>query len=278
VKRLTRHLPAPATIISITALLVALGGTGYSAVMLVPRNSVGSAQVINGSLQRVDLSKGVTSALKGGRGVPGPGGPAGTAGPAGPAGATGLAGATGPGGAPGATGSAGATGAVGATGPTGLQGDPSTAGRVATYIGPLNGPTSNGPSVVDLGSVTITVPSDANFVHVFADSSFAGSSGLVTMYEFIAENNCTTVNAATQEFETLLSASDQISMATQGVFSATTGSHTYHLCWLPSASSASYQVHMTAVTEALNGTGGTTGPALTRSPRPRGETKLVSGD
>ena len=36
--------------ISLIALFVALGGTGYAAVAL-PRNSVGSAQVIDGSLK-----------------------------------------------------------------------------------------------------------------------------------------------------------------------------------------------------------------------------------
>jgi len=49
--------PSPATVISLIALFVAVGGTSYAAINLAPRNSVNSASVINGSLQKVDLSK-----------------------------------------------------------------------------------------------------------------------------------------------------------------------------------------------------------------------------
>jgi hypothetical protein len=105
--RIVSRRPSPATIISLIALFVALGGTSYAAVALAPNNSVGSAQVINGSLQKKDLSKKAVAALKGNRGLRGPAGAQGPAGAAGPAGATGAAGA------------AGAAGAVGATGPAG---------------------------------------------------------------------------------------------------------------------------------------------------------------
>lgn len=85
--------------VALLALFVALGGTSYAAsTALVPKNSVGSAQVINGSLQKGDLSKKAVVALKGNRG---------------PQGLQGLQGATG---------SAGAAGAVGATGPPGISG------------------------------------------------------------------------------------------------------------------------------------------------------------
>jgi hypothetical protein len=73
--------------------------------------------VIDGSLQKVDLSKKAVAALKGNRGSRGPAGAAGAAGPAGAAGAAGPAGATGPAGPAGATGPVGATGP--ATGPAG---------------------------------------------------------------------------------------------------------------------------------------------------------------
>ena len=86
--RITGRRPSPATVISLVALFVALGGTGYAA-FAVPRNSVGSAQVVNHSLQTADLSRKAVSALKGGRGPEGP------AGPQGPAGATGAAGTAG---------------------------------------------------------------------------------------------------------------------------------------------------------------------------------------
>lgn len=84
-----RFAPAPGTVIACIALLIALGGTSYAAVsQLVPRNSVGTAQlkadavtsakVKNGSLQRVDFRAGQV-----------PAGPAGPAGPTGPQGSKG---------------------------------------------------------------------------------------------------------------------------------------------------------------------------------------------
>lgn len=98
-------------VISLVALFVALSGTGYAAATkLLPKNSVGTKQVINGSLGTVDLSKKARAALKGNRG---PAGAAGAPGAAGPVGATGPAGPAG---------AAGAAGAVGATGPAGPAG------------------------------------------------------------------------------------------------------------------------------------------------------------
>jgi hypothetical protein len=82
--------------VALLALFVALGGTAVAASnALVPKNSVGSAQVINGSLQKSDISSGAVRALKGNQG------------PRGPQGATGQTGAQGPAGAPGAPGTSG---------------------------------------------------------------------------------------------------------------------------------------------------------------------------
>src|SRR4051794_21509910 len=79
-----RRRPSPALVISVMALFVVLGGTSYAAATkLLPKNSVGSAQVVNGSLQKSDLSAKAVRALrgaKGSRGVQGPAGPAGSAG------------------------------------------------------------------------------------------------------------------------------------------------------------------------------------------------------
>jgi hypothetical protein len=108
--RIFSRRPSPAVVISLIALFVALGGTSFAAVTLVGKNSVGSPQVINGSLLKKDLNKKTIAALKGNRGAQGP---AGAAGPAGPAGATGPAGAAGTPGTPGAPGAAGATGPAG---------------------------------------------------------------------------------------------------------------------------------------------------------------------
>jgi hypothetical protein len=83
------------------ALFVALGGTSFAAAnALVPRNSVGTRQVIDRSLLRKDFKAGQlprgARGPAGVRGAPGPAGPAGAAGPAGPAGPAGAAGAQGP--------------------------------------------------------------------------------------------------------------------------------------------------------------------------------------
>jgi hypothetical protein len=102
------------------ALFVALGGTGYATVThLVARNSVGSAQVINGSLQKADLNKKAFAGLKGAQGrqgLRGPTGAAGIPGPPGPKGDTG---------APGAQGQPGATGPQGPAGPALVRSAPS---------------------------------------------------------------------------------------------------------------------------------------------------------
>jgi hypothetical protein len=107
-KRRRLRLPSPATVIAVTALLVALGGSAYAAGVL-PAGSVGTAQlkrdavisskVRNHSLLAVDFRQGQLPA--------GPQGPEGPQGPAGPTGPTGAAGATGPTGSSGSQGPAG---------------------------------------------------------------------------------------------------------------------------------------------------------------------------
>jgi hypothetical protein len=100
--------------LALFALFFALGGTSFAASnALLPRNSVGTAQVINGSLQTIDLSKNARTALKG------------NTGPTGPAGARGAPGS------PGATGAQGVQGPPGATGAQGVQGAP---GQSATKL------------------------------------------------------------------------------------------------------------------------------------------------
>ena len=83
------------------ALFFALGGTSVAAVQALPRNSVGSLQIKNRSIQTVDMSRKTVRALRGARG------------PAGPVGARGATGATGPAGPAGPTGPAGAPGLSG---------------------------------------------------------------------------------------------------------------------------------------------------------------------
>jgi hypothetical protein len=58
--------------LALLALFFALGGSAYAAgTALLPKNSVGSRHVINGSLQTADLSKRAQRALKGRRGLRG---------------------------------------------------------------------------------------------------------------------------------------------------------------------------------------------------------------
>ena len=88
--RLLRRRPTPSMVVACVALMIALGGTGYAATVL-PRNSVGTAQLQNNavtslkvkdsSLMRQDFKPGQLPAA----GPPGPAGPAGPVGPAGPA-------------------------------------------------------------------------------------------------------------------------------------------------------------------------------------------------
>jgi hypothetical protein len=77
--------PSAATILAALALFVALGGTSY-AVSKLPKNSVGSEQVRDGSLTAADLSAGAASSgPRGPRGAQGPAGAPGATGPQGPA-------------------------------------------------------------------------------------------------------------------------------------------------------------------------------------------------
>jgi hypothetical protein len=86
---IVRHLPSPALVVASIALVVALGGVSYAAVA-IPKNSVGSAQVRNGSLQSMDLSKKAAAALRGAKGAQGIQGVPGPQGPKGDSGAQGI--------------------------------------------------------------------------------------------------------------------------------------------------------------------------------------------
>lgn len=104
--RITRT--APATVIACLALAIALSGTSYAAFVLPP-GSVGSKQVKNRSIQRIDIGKKTIASLRGSRGPQGPVGPQGVSGPQG---------APGPQGVPGLQGVPGSQGTPGDVGPT----------------------------------------------------------------------------------------------------------------------------------------------------------------
>jgi hypothetical protein len=93
---LLRHLRR--NTVAYLALLIALSSTSYAAASkLLPANTVGSRQVVNGSLQQADLNKKTVAALRGKRGLRGVPGATGSDGSTGPRGATGPQGAPGPG-------------------------------------------------------------------------------------------------------------------------------------------------------------------------------------
>lgn len=79
---ITRFRPSPAMVVACIALLAALAGTGVAAIQLAAPNRVGSAAVIDGSLQKGDFEAGLI--VPGKVGARGPAGTAGAAGPAGP--------------------------------------------------------------------------------------------------------------------------------------------------------------------------------------------------
>jgi hypothetical protein len=203
-KRLLTHRPSPATVIACVALTVALGGTSFAAVAkLLPKNSVGSAQVVNESLQTVDLSNKAKAALKGARGPRGLQGAQGQPGPTGAQGAQGLQGAQGPQGATGPQGPQGPTGPQGTQGSQGIQGVPGTArayGLVApdgtlTHSKNVTGVThpSSGRYCIALAAIDISqtvllaTPDLAT-----DDTGFGGTNGEQTIVEWGSGNglNC----------------------------------------------------------------------------------------
>lgn len=120
-------------VVSSLALFVALGGTSYAAIVL-PKNSVGSAQIKSRAVTGSDIRASAITSTK----VKAwsllrtdfkPGElPAGAAGPRGVNGLTGDAGAAGAPGTNGADGTAGAPGEIGADGTPGVKGDPGDIG------------------------------------------------------------------------------------------------------------------------------------------------------
>ena len=62
--------PSPSMVVACLALFVALSGVGSAATRLA-RNSVGTRQIINGAIQKIDMNKKTVAALKGraGRGA-----------------------------------------------------------------------------------------------------------------------------------------------------------------------------------------------------------------
>jgi hypothetical protein len=173
--------------LALLALFVALGGTSVAATnALLPRNSVASPQVVNGSLLKADLAKKTINALKGNRGPRGLEGPKGATGAQGPAGsdptAPGPQGPAGPNGATGAQGPTGPKGATGAQGPTGVQGakgDPAALaqsfGLTAWTFDPREGESAEYATQVNSRLVGIWLPAGARIDYLAVPVSVAGA-------------------------------------------------------------------------------------------------------
>lgn len=113
--------------IALVALFVALGGPAAAeraARKLLPPNSVGARQIVNGSIKTRDLARSTVRSLRGRRGRTGPAGPAGPQGPQGATGATGPQGAAGP---------------QGPEGPQGPAGSPDTPAQVLAKLLTVDG-------------------------------------------------------------------------------------------------------------------------------------------
>ena len=108
---MARHL-SYANVVATLALFIALGGGAYAAIKL-PKNSVTTIQVKNGSLLAKDFKKGQLKA--------------------GPKGAAGPRGAQGDQGVRGLTGFTGAAGTSGVNGTPGVKGDPGVDGSAKAY-------------------------------------------------------------------------------------------------------------------------------------------------
>jgi hypothetical protein len=195
-KLLRRLNPSPALVVACLALAVALSGAGYAALRL-PANSVGSRQVINGSLLKLDFKPGQLP--RGARGPAGPAGAQGATGPAGPAGAQGATGPAGPAGAQGATGPAGPAGAAGAAGAQGPPG-PVSLTYVASADTPLPAGTQQfavatcpaGMVVTGGGAFTASTNTAVN-----VNSSYVASSDGTTPDEWVAIMNNAGASATT---------------------------------------------------------------------------------
>jgi len=150
-------------VVAVIALVMATTTTGYAATQLLPRNSVGNAQlrrnavtsskVRNRSLQAVDFARGQLP--RGARGATGPQGPAG---------------------AP------GARGATGATGPQGPAGAPGTATAFARVLadGRLEPGTAPGGNAQFKGVDQADVQKAAVGVYCFGGLDFQVASAVVS--------------------------------------------------------------------------------------------------
>jgi hypothetical protein len=148
VRKLLARRPSPALVISVIALFVAMGGTGYAALKL-PKNSVGASQIRTGAVGTSEVKNGALKLKDFGAGQI----------PAGPRGATGPA---------------------GANGLNGHDGAPGARGPSDAYVASTSGSTN------DSGTVSLTVPAgdyvakaDGQVLYFRNDSTYPTAEGEV---------------------------------------------------------------------------------------------------
>jgi hypothetical protein len=140
--------------LALIALFLALGGTTYAAsTALLPNNSVGTKQVINGSLQTKDLSKKARKALKGNRGLRG---------------------------LRGLTGAKGATGAQGVKGDKGDKGDTGAAGQAVAFAGVRGNATLFTPATLAKNITAANISHPTTGVYCFHGLPFTPRSAVAS--------------------------------------------------------------------------------------------------
>ena len=184
--------------VALVALILAVGGSSYgahaAATRLLAKNSVRSAHVVDGSLQKADLGKTTLAALRGAPGAQGLQGAAGPAGLPGPQGQSGDPGPQGPKGDPGVQGIQGIQGLQGIRGPTGpaiVRAAPTAAGLTTLdSVGSIGMQTSATIGADGLGLISyydqangdLKVAHCANAACTSATKSTVDSAGTVGYY------------------------------------------------------------------------------------------------
>jgi hypothetical protein len=204
--------------LALLALFFALAGTSYAATStLLPKNSVGTKQVIDHSLLKADFKAGQL--------------PRGRVGPEGPPGLQGAQGAAG------APGTQGAQGAAGAQGPPGIQGPP---GPVSAYetlhpalpLTDITATSANSPTVV----TQVDVPAGSYAVSMGVVVTATGGDGSVTCdVDHLINGTVDIVGAGTAAVGTTAGTSRLTTLVGQGGVTLTAAGTLRLSCWQSSA-------------------------------------------
>ena len=189
--------PTPAGVIACLALAITLGGSAFAATTLLPKNSVGSAQVIDGSLLSKDFKRG--QLLRGPKGQQGPIGQTGPQGQQGPTGPTGPQGQQGPAGQPGLQGLPGKLAPIARIELTSAQVDPAFPSDLKAFVATDSSSVNCLVTLAEMGnapgSPTVFcgqrnyLGTNGIFIHVFFPARIANPAIVValTVYQEFAQ-------------------------------------------------------------------------------------------